>query len=650
MSVILNIVSEFNSGGIKQAQRQFQQLEKTSDKVAFAMKRSMVPATAALTTLAVVAFKATKMASDLNEETSKAKQIFGDASDSILDFSKTASSKIGQSRTEALKAAGTFGVLGQAAGLTGTDLTKMSIQFTKLASDLASFNNTSPEDAVLALGAGLRGEAEPLRRYGVLLNDATLRQKALELGLIKTTKEALTPQNKSLAAQAVILEKTALQQGNFALTAKDAANQQRTFTAKLKDLQTQMGTLFLPVLKNTLDTFNDYADVLIYLTTNTDKAQKSTGKWLDRFVKLAGVVLPFAQVMKGLGIVVGKVNEYVGNQADALKQNERATSRVTSKTREMAGFQKLLQTNLDATTISTEKATAANKKKADALAKTKAAAKEAAQAIKDELNAQLDDATTKLEAAQGAFNDFAKTVGNAVTETFNFGQAQSEAAGNVADLQNALDVTGKPLTFLDSLEAQAKKAQNFGVLVNRLIAGGLSEAALSQVLAAGTNSGTLIAEEILGSADGILRTNTLTASMTTLADQLGKNAATKFYSAGVTAAQSYLQGIQNTIGGVAAPTVASPSFAPDFSGLFAGINFGMGTLMADGGIVTRATTITAGEAGPEAIIPLDKMGSMGLGGASNVTINVNGGDPNAVVAALRKYMATNGSIPIRIAS
>jgi hypothetical protein len=645
MSVILNIVSEFNSGGIKQAQRQFQQLEKTSDKVAFAMKRSMVPATAALTTLAVVAYKATKMASDLNEETSKAKQIFGTASDSIIAFSKTASSKIGQSRTEALKAAGTFGVLGQAAGLTGNDLTTMSIKFTQLASDLASFNNTSPEDAVLALGAGLRGEAEPLRRYGVLLDDATLRQKALALGLVKTTKEALTPANKSLAAQAVILEKTALQQGNFAQTSKDAANQQRIFAAKLKDLQTQMGILFLPVLKNTLDTFNDYADVLIYLTTNTDKVEKSTGKWLDRFVKLAVIVLPFAQAMKGLGIVVGKVNDFVGNFADSLKRNEQVTSRVTNRTKELAGFEKLLETNLDKTTTATDKATAANKKKADALAKTKAAAKEAAQAIKDQLNAQLDDATAKLEAAQGAFNDFAKTVGNAVTETFNFGQAQSEAAGNVADLQNALDVTGKPLTFLDSLEAQAKKAQNFGVLVNRLIAGGLSEAALSQVLAAGTNSGTLIAEEILGSADGILRTNTLTESMTTLADQMGKNAAGKFYSAGVTAAQSYLQGIQNTIAGKAAPSPSLPSNIIDFSDF----NFGMGTLMADGGIVTRATTITAGEAGPEAIIPLDKIGSMGLsGGGNTINITVQGADPNEVVRALQAYNRNVGKVPVKV--
>jgi predicted ThiF/HesA family dinucleotide-utilizing enzyme len=68
--------------------------------------------------------------------------------------------------------------------------------------------------------------------------------------------------------------------------------------------------------------------------------------------------------------------------------------------------------------------------------------------------------------------------------------------------------------------------------------------------------------------------------------------------------------------------------------------------MASGGIVTSPTFALIGEAGPEAVIPLDKMGSMGGG----VTINVNGGDPNAVVDALRTYMRQNGSIPIRVSN
>ena len=66
--------------------------------------------------------------------------------------------------------------------------------------------------------------------------------------------------------------------------------------------------------------------------------------------------------------------------------------------------------------------------------------------------------------------------------------------------------------------------------------------------------------------------------------------------------------------------------------------------MATGGIVTSPTMALIGEAGPEAVIPLDKMSSMGGG----VTINVHGGDPNAVVAALRTYMRQNGSVPIRV--
>lgn len=63
--------------------------------------------------------------------------------------------------------------------------------------------------------------------------------------------------------------------------------------------------------------------------------------------------------------------------------------------------------------------------------------------------------------------------------------------------------------------------------------------------------------------------------------------------------------------------------------------------MADGGIVRSPTLALIGEAGPEAVVPLDR-GPMG-----NITINVNGGDPNAVVDALRRYMRQNGSIPIR---
>jgi hypothetical protein len=92
---------------------------------------------------------------------------------------------------------------------------------------------------------------------------------------------------------------------------------------------------------------------------------------------------------------------------------------------------------------------------------------------------------------------------------------------------------------------------------------------------------------------------------------------------------------------------------PDIPGLPGrGKTFGVPNIpyLAEGGIVTSAQLAVIGEKGPEAVIPLSKMGNLGMGGDTNVTIQVNGGDPNAVVDALRRYMQLNGSVPIRVSA
>jgi hypothetical protein len=84
---------------------------------------------------------------------------------------------------------------------------------------------------------------------------------------------------------------------------------------------------------------------------------------------------------------------------------------------------------------------------------------------------------------------------------------------------------------------------------------------------------------------------------------------------------------------------------------YSGFTLGLPNIprLAEGGFVDSPTLALIGEAGPEAVIPLEKMGSMGMGGGTtNVTINVSGGDPQAVVDALRRYMQINGTVPIRV--
>jgi len=90
-----------------------------------------------------------------------------------------------------------------------------------------------------------------------------------------------------------------------------------------------------------------------------------------------------------------------------------------------------------------------------------------------------------------------------------------------------------------------------------------------------------------------------------------------------------------------------PSWVPGVGGK--GFDVPEIPMLAAGGIVTGPTLAMIGEAGPEAVIPLDRMGQMG-GGGTTVNINVNGGDPNAVVQALRTYMRQNGSVPIKISN
>lgn len=189
-----------------------------------------------------------KLASDLNEQANVLKVTFGESATQIERFADAGPKALGMSKIAAQEAAAMFGIFGKMAGLTGDDLVKFSTDLTRLSVDIASFRNAKPAEVMEALGAALRGEAEPMRRFGVLLDDATLRNEALQLGLIKTTKEALTPQQKVLAANAVIMKQTADAQGDFARTSDGLANRQRILSAQWEDIKTKLGAQLLPAV------------------------------------------------------------------------------------------------------------------------------------------------------------------------------------------------------------------------------------------------------------------------------------------------------------------------------------------------------------------------------------------------------------------
>jgi hypothetical protein len=187
---------------------------------------------------------AIEAASAVDELNSKLGVLLGSSADLVQNFAKTAS-KLGLSRKSALSAASKFAQLFRTVGVGRKESARFSVQFTKLAADMASFSDTTPEEALEALGAGLRGESEPLRKYGVLLDDASLRSTALSAGIIKVSR-ALTPQEKLLAARLLILKQTASQEGDVGRTSGSLANTQRRLAAKFEDVKLAIGQFLLP--------------------------------------------------------------------------------------------------------------------------------------------------------------------------------------------------------------------------------------------------------------------------------------------------------------------------------------------------------------------------------------------------------------------
>jgi hypothetical protein len=201
-------------------------------------------------------------ASNLNESISKVNTVFGDSADEINAWAKTASTAFGQSRQQALEATGTFGNLFSALGFGGDAAKDMSIGLVELASDLASFNNISVDEAIIKLRAGIVGETEPLRTLGVNLSAAAVEAYALKNGLA-ASKDAITESDKVTARYAIIMEQTALAQGDFARTSTGLANSQRILAAQWTDLKATVGTALLPVITTVAGIFSRLATAIM---------------------------------------------------------------------------------------------------------------------------------------------------------------------------------------------------------------------------------------------------------------------------------------------------------------------------------------------------------------------------------------------------
>lgn len=210
---------------------------------------------------------ATNAASNFAEQTNKVNVVFGGSAGLVRNFADTAQS-IGFARDEALAAVGTFGGLFTGLGVAQGKAADMSVSLTKLAADLASFNNVPTADAFQALRAGLVGETEPLRRLNIQLSDQILRQRAMAMGLTTTTSKVLLPAQRTLAAYAEIMAQAGVQHGDFSRTATQLANSQRQLSAEWRNAQIEIGNDLIPAVRDLVHGFSTLLRVMQPLLQN----------------------------------------------------------------------------------------------------------------------------------------------------------------------------------------------------------------------------------------------------------------------------------------------------------------------------------------------------------------------------------------------
>lgn len=223
-------------------------LAKKSEMMGNALKAGVVAgAGVAVAALVKLGKASVEVASNVEEAASKFEYTFGPAAKSTGTSLDEFAGAANRSRFEMRAMAADVGALTESTLGSKEAAGAMSVEVTKLAVDLASFNNVTEDEALTALKAGLIGEAEPMRRFGVLLS-ATAVEARVMADNIGVTKGEITDAMKVQARYNIIMDQTSTAQGDAIRTSDSYANVSRGLEASIKDLEAAIGEGLLPTM------------------------------------------------------------------------------------------------------------------------------------------------------------------------------------------------------------------------------------------------------------------------------------------------------------------------------------------------------------------------------------------------------------------
>lgn len=262
--------------------------------------------------------KSIDVRSDVTEAQNVIDVTFGRYKDLVEDMAKTSIRDFGISELAVKNTAGRYQAMGTAAGIARKEMAKMSTTLTGLSADMASFYNQSQEDVAKSLQSVFTGETEPLRKYGIDLTQATLKEWAMKQGL-DANIQSMSQAEKIMLRYNYVLDNSAAAQGDFARTSGTWANQIRILKEQLTQLASVLGTAFINALKPLVTALNKALASIIEFAVKVVNALGKIFGW-KATVSNAGIADDFSDAASGAEDVSDSMGSAAGN-SKKLKDN-----------------------------------------------------------------------------------------------------------------------------------------------------------------------------------------------------------------------------------------------------------------------------------------------------------------------------------------
>ncbi len=283
LSVSLTLNDKQFQSGLRKATKSIQKFGKSMQRTGESLSKNLSAP------IALAGVASIKMASDFEESLNKTRVAFGESSSAIEAFAKTTLKSFGIAEGSALEMASLFGDMGTAMGMSLIQSAGMAKSLVGLAGDLASFKNIGIEQAQTALAGIFTGETESLKKLGIVITEANLKQ----FGYNKT----MTQSEKIGIRYRAIIEQTKNAQGDFLRTSDGVANSSRVLGESIKQLSQQFGVLLLPLATKVISIFQDLTNKL----SSLDKEQK------ELILTIAGITAVIGPLLLILGKLVTSI-------------------------------------------------------------------------------------------------------------------------------------------------------------------------------------------------------------------------------------------------------------------------------------------------------------------------------------------------------